>query len=185
MQERVGSEADKMRIDTKAFIFCAGFGTRLGNLTKSVNKEMLEVGGRPVLKHLVDQLQGYGIIDIAVNLHHAPSNIYDYFGDRLLYFYEKRLLATEHTIRRMKPWLGDHFLTFNGDTMYKDDFPFGELIDSDAFLTEVWSDTADFMFAGARAFNYHGTGYKKICIPETWIDVGTPEGLKRARKEWK
>ncbi len=41
-----------------ALLLCAGFGTRMGELTRDTPKPLLPVVGRPVLDYLLDQLRG-------------------------------------------------------------------------------------------------------------------------------
>ena len=43
-----------------AVILAAGFGTRLAPLTDATPKPLLEVGGRPVVDHLLDALSALG-----------------------------------------------------------------------------------------------------------------------------
>lgn len=40
----------------KAVVLCGGLGTRLGNLTRTKPKPLLNVGGRPFLAHVLDKL---------------------------------------------------------------------------------------------------------------------------------
>jgi glucose-1-phosphate thymidylyltransferase len=47
----------------KALILAAGYATRLYPLTQDFPKPLLEVGGRPILDHLVDQLASIPSID--------------------------------------------------------------------------------------------------------------------------
>jgi len=169
----------------KALILCAGKGTRLGKLTKDTPKVMLKIGGKPVLEHLVDHLNSFGITEIIVNLHHKPEKIYKYFGTRLLYFYEPKLLGEEETERRLKEWLGDKYIVMNGDTLTD--------IDIDKTLgyaerenTEVHSVERDGLVDIYTGFAIKGdystiTRYVSNCY---WQDIGTPEGLKKARKHY-
>ena len=38
-------------------LFAAGFGTRMGDLTKSLPKPMIEVAGAPLIDHALDLAQ--------------------------------------------------------------------------------------------------------------------------------
>jgi len=42
---------------------------------------MLPIGGKPLLEHTIQLLKGHGISQIAINLHHKPEAVMDYFGD--------------------------------------------------------------------------------------------------------
>jgi NDP-sugar pyrophosphorylase family protein len=45
----------------QAVILCGGKGERLGEITRRVPKPLLPVGGRPVLDHILDNLESAGI----------------------------------------------------------------------------------------------------------------------------
>ena len=56
---------------TKAVILAAGRGTRMQELTETVAKPMLEIQGRPLLAHLVEdeQLTGRDLDEIRKMIH--------------------------------------------------------------------------------------------------------------------
>ena len=68
----------------KALILAAGQGTRLGHLTKDRPKPMLPIQGRPLLQYMVEWLRDHGIKEIAINLHHRPDVVREFFGDGAL-----------------------------------------------------------------------------------------------------
>ena len=37
------------------FIPCAGTGSRLGRLTKNRNKSLIDIGGMPIISHILDK----------------------------------------------------------------------------------------------------------------------------------
>ncbi len=84
----------------KAFILAAGKGDRLGSLTATVPKPMLELAGKPILEHNILMCKNAGVEDIFINLHYLPNKITDYFGDgaklgvNIKYNYEPELLGT-------------------------------------------------------------------------------------------
>ena len=43
---------------TTVLLLCAGFGARMGEMTRSVPKPLLPIAGRPLLDHLLDRLTG-------------------------------------------------------------------------------------------------------------------------------
>ena len=63
----------------KAMVLAAGFGTRLQPLTRIIPKPMFPVLGRPLLSHIFDLLLSANISEVAVNIHHLPDFIIDYF----------------------------------------------------------------------------------------------------------
>lgn len=59
-------------------IFAAGLGTRLRPLTDTMPKALVEVGGQPLLWHVVMKLKAAGYERIVVNVHHFAQQIVDY-----------------------------------------------------------------------------------------------------------
>ena len=55
-----------------AMIFAAGLGTRLKPLTDTMPKALVPVAGKPLLQHTLEKLQGAGITDVVINVHHLP-----------------------------------------------------------------------------------------------------------------
>lgn len=94
----------------QAMIFAAGLGTRLHPLTLTKPKALVEVGGRPMLWHVLNRLRDEGFNDIVVNVHHFARQIEDYlsshsnFGLHIRISDEtSRLLDTGGAIRHAFP----------------------------------------------------------------------------------
>ena len=109
------------KIAVKALILAAGEGTRLRPLTLERPKPMLPVGGKPLLEHLVAWLRRHGVAEMAINLHHRPEAISDYFGDghrfgvSITYSYEDQLLGTAGAAKRLQPLFDGTFVVVYGD----------------------------------------------------------------------
>ena len=58
-----------------AMIFAAGFGTRMGDLTKETPKPMLPLAGRPMIDHAVTLVRDAGIARIVANTHYLHDRI--------------------------------------------------------------------------------------------------------------
>lgn len=63
----------------KLVILAGGFGSRLGNLTNSVPKPMIQVGGRPIMWHIMKTYAHYGVKDFVICLGYKGDVIKDYF----------------------------------------------------------------------------------------------------------
>ena len=63
----------------KVIILAGGFGTRLSEYTESVPKPMVEVGGKPILWHIMRTYEKYNHIDFHIALGHKGDVIKDYF----------------------------------------------------------------------------------------------------------
>jgi len=63
----------------KAVILAGGFGTRLSEETTSKPKPMVEIGGRPILWHIMKILDAHGIKEFVIALGYKGGYIKDYF----------------------------------------------------------------------------------------------------------
>ena len=63
----------------KTVILAGGFGTRLSEYTKLIPKPMVEIGGRPILWHIMNHYAHYGYKDFIVALGYKGEVIKDYF----------------------------------------------------------------------------------------------------------
>lgn len=62
----------------QAMIFAAGMGTRLKPLTDRMPKALVNVGGTPLLQHVIIKMKNAGFERIVVNVHHFADQIIDY-----------------------------------------------------------------------------------------------------------
>ncbi|MGM0596025.1 MAG: sugar phosphate nucleotidyltransferase [Myxococcota bacterium] len=114
----------------KAMILAAGFGTRLGILSKQKPKPMLPLGSKPIIGHLVHKLSNAGIREIAVNIHYKGQVIRDYLGDgstwgvQITYSDEKdEILGTGGGVKKLAGYFGnDPVLVINGKIATDIDF---------------------------------------------------------------
>jgi len=114
----------------RAMVLCAGYGRRLGDLTRDTPKPMLRLQQRPILEYIISHLRRHDFNQIAVNLHFMPDTIRDYFGDgsrfgvELIYSYEPELLATAGGVKKMENFLGvgEAFIVHYGDVLTDQDF---------------------------------------------------------------
>lgn len=107
----------------KGMILAAGEGRRLRPLTNLLPKPMLPVGGRPLLEHIIIHLRHCGLTDLAINLHHLPAAVMDYFGDgrpwqvKLRYSVEEELLGSAGGVKRLQSFFDDTFVVYYGDVL--------------------------------------------------------------------
>jgi NDP-sugar pyrophosphorylase family protein len=66
------------RIETTAMILAAGLGTRLKALTQDRPKALVELNGKPLLQHCIENLIANGFYHIAINVHHFGEQIIDF-----------------------------------------------------------------------------------------------------------
>jgi NDP-sugar pyrophosphorylase family protein len=110
-------------------VLCAGYGTRLGNLTWDIPKPMLPIQGKPLLEYTLRYLARHGIDQVVINLHYMPEKIQGYLGDgarfgvQITYSYEKTLLGTAGGPKKVSHLLAqsDSFLLLYGDLLIDQD----------------------------------------------------------------
>jgi histidinol-phosphate phosphatase family protein len=118
----------------QAVILCGGLGTRLGSAAGDLPKPMVEVGGKPVLRHAVDRLRDAGMREVLCAAGYRADAIRDYFaqhdcGLRVEVIAEEKPLGTAGSARGLLPRLADRFVVVYGDVFI--DFDLAELIDAD------------------------------------------------------
>jgi len=69
----------------KVLILAGGFGTRLSEETNVSPKPMVEVGGRPILWHIMKSYSHYGFNDFVILLGYKGYFIKQFFANYLLY----------------------------------------------------------------------------------------------------
>jgi NDP-sugar pyrophosphorylase family protein len=109
----------------KAMVLAAGLGTRLGQLTATRPKALVEVAGRTLLEIALRRLRDAGIMDVIINVHHFSDMIVDYlaananFGMRIEISREKVLLDTGGGLKEAA-----HFFLKKADGSRVGDEPF-------------------------------------------------------------
>ena len=107
----------------KGVIIAAGKGTRLLPLTEKVPKVMLEVGGKPIIGHIMNLMKSAGITDIIITTCHLSQTIQDYFSDgkdfgvSLLYTKEKELVGNAGGIKTLGDFIAETFVVIYGDNI--------------------------------------------------------------------
>jgi dTDP-glucose pyrophosphorylase/phosphoheptose isomerase len=98
----------------RAVVLAAGEGTRLRPLTLTRPKPMVPINGEPLLHYTLKWLRQHNIHEVAINLHHCPDVIVDYFGDGkrlgldIVYSYENQIMGTAGAIRKLSAFADKH-----------------------------------------------------------------------------
>ena len=80
-------------------ILCAGFGSRMLNLTRSTPKPLLKYKKKVLLKNTIDFFTNIGCDEILINTHYLHHKIIKYMNKnfknhRFQIIYEKKILGT-------------------------------------------------------------------------------------------
>lgn len=194
-----------------AVILAAGRGERLKPLTDKTPKPMIKVGGKPIIDWVYENLKKYGVKnkDIYINVYHLPEQIISN-ARPATYLWEKWLSGTAGILKKVEEDLSDPFIVVNGDTISNVNIT--EMMKlhkkKRAFITVFTLDTAThnggcFVFnkrilqaiPDDRPFSIHEdlipllkAGDEVILYKpkDAWyFDIGTHEGLKKAREFFK
>ena len=112
----------------KAIVLAAGKGTRLLPITSNRPKHLLEVGGKPILKWLLDDLVETGIIDeIIIVVNYKSELIIEevktwYKESKITFIHQKEPLGTGDAVDSAlkSTFIDEPFLVANGDILVTD-----------------------------------------------------------------
>ena len=103
-------------------LFAAGFGTRMGALTADKPKPLIQVCGKALLDHALDQVADAGLGQVVVNLHYKGEQIAAHLKDRpktALAWERELILETGGGLRAALPQLGPGpVFTLNTDAVW-------------------------------------------------------------------
>jgi NDP-sugar pyrophosphorylase family protein len=115
--------------DVPVAVLAGGLATRLGPITRTVPKCLVEVAGRPFIDHQLDLLQRHGIHRIVLCLGHLGDQVAAYLGDgsrrglEVRYSFDgDKLLGTGGCLRRALPLLGEACWILYGDSYLDVDY---------------------------------------------------------------
>ncbi|MFO7447971.1 MAG: sugar phosphate nucleotidyltransferase, partial [Ignavibacteriaceae bacterium] len=74
-----------MNSDTKVVILAGGFGTRISEESHLKHKPMIEIGGQPILWHIMKIYSSYGFNDFIICLGYKGIIIKEYFSNYFLH----------------------------------------------------------------------------------------------------
>ncbi len=102
-------------------IFAAGFGTRMGALTRNTPKPLINVAGRPLIDRALDLAQAVHPRRIVANLHYLPDQLEAHLAPKqvLTTREEPDVLETGGGLRAALPLLGSGpVFTLNPDAIW-------------------------------------------------------------------
>jgi mannose-1-phosphate guanylyltransferase len=110
----------------KALLLAAGFGSRLGGLTKQTPKPLIKVGENSILAFCLEQLACSGVTEVIINTHHLADQIEDFLEKYdtpldITSSYEEDLLGTAGTLKKhIDEFSDDDFIVMHADNYFAD-----------------------------------------------------------------
>lgn len=105
----------------KAVILAGGLGTRLSEETSTRPKPMVEIGGKPILWHIMKMYASHGINDFVICCGYKGYLIKEYFANYFLHMSDVTINMRDNSMevhnKRAEPWsvtlvdTGDHSMT--------------------------------------------------------------------------
>jgi D,D-heptose 1,7-bisphosphate phosphatase len=108
----------------QAVILAGGKGTRLGALTADKPKPLLEVGGKPFIRYLIEALRRHGFTELVLLVGPFAQRYREAFGDgaalgvKLVLVPEDPPADTAGALLVAAPYLQPRFLLLNGDSFF-------------------------------------------------------------------
>jgi len=107
----------------QAVIFCGGYGSRLGSLTKYIPKPLLKIKKKIFLDYIIDNIKRFGVTKILLLSHYKYKKLIKYLnykknGISIKVILEKKKLGTAGSLLNAKKYLGQNFFLINGDTFF-------------------------------------------------------------------
>ncbi|MEI4485427.1 nucleotidyltransferase family protein [Frigidibacter sp. MR17.14] len=135
-------------------LYAAGFGTRMGALTKDRPKPMIKVAGRPLIDHALALAEGLGLRVVA-NTHYLPAQIADHLAGRAQVVFEPEILETGGGLKAARAHLSEPCFTLNTDAVWTGANPLRTLL---AEWDPARMDALLLLVPKARAVGHAGAG---------------------------
>lgn len=109
-------------------LMVGGLGSRLGQLTSNCPKPMLQIGGKPVLEIIVNNLKEHGFVDFIFCVNYKADMIIEHFGDgtslgvKIRYVHESKRMGTAGALTLLPEEISSPLLVMNGDIVTKVNF---------------------------------------------------------------
>lgn len=108
----------------KALVLSGGTGTRLRPFTYAMPKQLIPVAGKPVLRHVLENLRELGVTDIGIVVDARDRRIAAALGDgadlgvRLTFLHQEQPLGLAHCVVLGRDFLGaENFVLHLGDNV--------------------------------------------------------------------
>ena len=105
----------------KVVLLVGGFGTRLSEYTKTIPKPMIEIGGKPMLLHIMEHYAKYGFKNFYIALGYKGEFIKKFFNKNFFDWNINLIETGRNTmtggrLKRLKKYIGEEtFMMTYGD----------------------------------------------------------------------
>lgn len=110
----------------KAVVLAAGIGKRMRPLTNGRPKALVELGGKPLLEHVLQSLEGAGVKEAVIVTGYLGEKVRERFGKRfgklkLSYVRQRIPMGTAHALLKARKKIGgsNRFLVGSADVIVK------------------------------------------------------------------
>lgn len=110
-------------LENKMLIMAGGQGKRLRPFTENCPKPMLEIGGKPMLQHIIEKAKNNGFRNFLISLNYLGEVIENYFQDgsqfgvNIEYLHENKPLGTAGCLSLLMNCPNLPFVVTNGDVL--------------------------------------------------------------------
>ncbi|PIN75505.1 UTP--glucose-1-phosphate uridylyltransferase [Candidatus Woesearchaeota archaeon CG10_big_fil_rev_8_21_14_0_10_37_12] len=111
----------------QAVILAGGKGTRLLSLTENIPKALVDVNGKSVLEHILDESQGAGVKEVVIVVNHLKEKIIEqigaaYKGMSVRYAVQESLKGDADALKCADPYISDdNFFVIACDSLFRGD----------------------------------------------------------------
>ena len=171
-------------------IMAGGMGKRLNPQTENCPKPMLQVGGKPILEHIINHAKSEGFNKFVLAINYLGHMRVEYFGDgskfgiQIAYLRESKPLGTVGALSLFNSSPDEPFIVTNGDVI--SDIHFDELLDfhlqNSALATmAVRLHEWEHPFGVVQTRGFEIIGFEEKPISRSYINAGVyvldPEAL--------
>jgi D-glycero-D-manno-heptose 1,7-bisphosphate phosphatase len=107
----------------QAVIFCGGYGSRLGPITKYTPKPLLKIKNKYFLDYIIDNIKRFGVTEVLLLSHYKYKKFIKYLDYKknnisIKVIVEKKKLGTAGSLLNARKYLDKNFYLINGDTFF-------------------------------------------------------------------
>tara|TARA_X000000368_G_scaffold182315_1_gene143949 strand:- start:4921 stop:5562 length:642 start_codon:yes stop_codon:yes gene_type:complete len=133
----------------KAMLLAAGYGKRLGALTKDTPKPLIEVKGKALIDYHLEKLISAGFSSVSINVHYLANKIVDHVQSKfsgkieLIFSHEEDILGTGGGVNQGTSSFGqEDILIINSDVF--SDFDYLNFLDKKSNILFVTKSKDNF-----------------------------------------